>query len=398
MKQNILIINAGSSSIKWTLFDVELNVIAKGLVERIKERKSFLTISIKEEKHIEQTKLASFDEAVKALIEQWKKYNVIHDYDDITHISFRIVNGGPHLQETCSVTETAINHLKDALDLAPVHNKGAIETIEAIQKVFVKTNKTLHFDTTFHKTLDKVEYAYPIDKELTEKLNIRRYGFHGLNHHYITLKMQSILGKDKVNIVNMHIGNGASLCAIKDSKSFATSMGFTPLAGIMMGTRSGDVDVSIVPYIVKHTHYKLDDVMKMLNEKSGLLGVSGVSQDFRDINKLKAENSDVKFAYDLYVQKIVDYLAMYLNKFETKPDAIVFTAGVAENNASLRFDIINKIHFINLKINEDANNTTTFDDYKLISDSKSEIAVYVVRANEELYLAQEAKEILLEEK
>ena len=181
----ILIINAGSSSIKWTLFDYDLNMVAKGVVERIKQKLGLLTIVFNGIKTTKEVALPSFDFAINELVKEWEENKVISDFNEIEHIAFRIVNGGPNLRETCEVTKKAISYLKDALDLAPVHNKGALETILAIEKVFVKQRKTLHFDTSFHKTLDKIEYTYPIDNKLSEKLNIRKYGIHGLSHHYI---------------------------------------------------------------------------------------------------------------------------------------------------------------------------------------------------------------------
>lgn len=388
----ILIINAGSSSIKWTLFDYDLNMVAKGVIERIKQKLGLLTIVFNGIKTTKEVALPSFDFAINELVKEWEENKVIRDFNEIEHIAFRIVNGGPHLRETCEVTKKAINYLKDALDLAPVHNKGALETILAIEKVFVKQRKTLHFDTSFHKTLDKIEYTYPIDNKLSEKLNIRKYGFHGLSHHYIALKMEEILNKKEVNIVNLHIGNGASLCAIEKSKSIATSMGFTPLAGVMMGTRSGDVDPSIIPYIMKHNNWTIDQTMHMLNENSGLLGVSEYSQDFRDI-KTHIEKPQIKFTYDLYIQKIADYLINYLNKIQGKIDAIVFTAGVAENNSDLRKHVIERINLIPLDIDDSKNNQNDFKEYNLISSKKSSIQIYVVRTNEELYIAKEAKEL-----
>ena len=252
---------------------------------------------------------------------------------------------------------------------------------------------SLHFDTSFHKTLDKVAYTYPIDINLCNKYNIRKYGFHGLNHHYITQKMQSILNKKNVNIISLHIGNGASLCAIKNSKSIDTSMGFTPLAGVMMGTRSGDIDPSIIPYIMKHENLAISEVMEILNEKSGLLGISNYSSDMRDIRERKHNDEKCQFAYDLYISKIVDYLVKYINKIGKNIDAIVFTAGVAENNYDVRESIISGINIVNLKLDQKLNTDDYYQDFKLISSSDSDMPIYVVKANEEIYIANEVKEL-----
>ncbi|SYV89631.1 acetate kinase [Metamycoplasma alkalescens] len=249
---------------------------------------------------------------------------------------------------------------------------------------------SMHFDTSFHQTLPKKAYTYPINKKITDDLNIRKYGFHGLNHHYITLKCQEIFNKKNVNIVNLHIGNGASLCAIKNSQSIDTSMGFTPLAGVMMGTRSGDIDASIIPYIMKHKNMSIEEAFAMLNEQSGMLGVSGISSDLRDVQEFKNKNPQADFALDLYAQKIADYLVLYLNKINDKIDAIVFTAGVGENDNDMRQAVIDKINLVNLEIDAQKNQDRNFKDYKLISSEKSQIPIYVIRADEELFIAKEA--------
>ncbi|SGA29832.1 Acetate kinase [Mycoplasmopsis arginini] len=249
---------------------------------------------------------------------------------------------------------------------------------------------SMHFDTSFHQTLPKLAYSYPINQKLSEELNIRKYGFHGLNHHYITQKCQELFNKEKVNIVSLHIGNGASLCAIQNSQSIDTSMGFTPLAGVMMGTRSGDIDASIIPYILKHTNLKVEEIFKILNEQSGMLGVSQVSSDIRNVQKVKHENEQAQFALDLYTQKIADYLVLYLNRIKEKVDAIVFTAGVGENDSNIRAEVIKKVNLINLKIDENKNQGRDFGDYKIISDDTSSIPIYVIRAEEEQFIANEA--------
>lgn len=394
MMKKMLIINAGSSSIKWVLFNDNLTIDAKGRIQRIKMKQSILELSFENKNYEEIKDLPSFLEAVKNLIRLWKEHNVIKDYSEIKSVAFRVVNGGPFLRDTCEVTEKAICYLKDAIDLAPVHNPGVLETIDAFLKLLPNVKMTMHFDTSFHKTLDKVAYSYPINAEIAKKYNIRKYGFHGLNHHYITEKIQDILHKKTVNLVCMHIGNGASLCAIKDSKSIDTSMGFTPLAGVMMGTRSGDIDPSIIPYIMQHANMSLEQVMYMLNHNSGLLGVSKVSADMRDIEEHLTEE-DSKFAYDLYISRISDYLIKYINKLGKNIDALVFTAGVVENNSDVRKNIIKKISLLDLEIDDKLNDKNDdYQDYKLISSKKSQIPIYVIRANEEVYIAKEARNFL----
>ncbi|WP_373440358.1 acetate/propionate family kinase [Metamycoplasma equirhinis] len=388
----ILIINAGSSSIKWNLFSEKLNVEAKGVAQRIKMATGILSLDFKGQKEDIEMPLPTFLDTVKKLVSLWKERGIIADFSEIKQVAFRIVNGGPNLQSTSEVTEKTISYLKESLDLAPVHNPGALEAILAFREYLPKAKMTMHFDTSFHKTLPEIAYTYPINKKIASELNVRKYGFHGLNHHYIALKTAEILNKKSVNAVSLHIGNGASLCAIQDGKSIDTSMGFTPLAGIMMGTRSGDVDPSVIPYIMKHKNLTIDEAMKLLNEESGMLGVSQVSSDIRDIHKVRGENSQAQFAMNLYVTRIADYLITYLNKIEGKIDAIVFTAGIGENDDYVREQVINKIHLLNLKIDKAANENRNFKDYKLISTKESELPIFVIKAEEEMYIAKEASE------
>ncbi|WP_330463458.1 acetate/propionate family kinase [Metamycoplasma gateae] len=386
----ILVINAGSSSIKWTLFNSTLNIEAKGVAQRIKMKEGILTLSYKGKTEDYNMPLPTFLDTVKQLVIQWEQHGIIKDFNEISKVAFRVVNGGPNLQKTSVITNQEIEWLKESIDLAPVHNPGALEAIIAFKTLLPHAKMSMHFDTSFHQTLPKKSYTYPIDKELTDKLKIRKYGFHGLNHNFIALKCQEILNKNKVNIVSLHIGNGASLCAIEDSKSIDTTMGFTPLAGIMMGTRSGDIDASIIPYIMKNTNMSVDEVFKSLNEKSGMLGVSQISSDLRDVQKVKEQDSQAAFAIDLYTQRIADYLIQYLNKIDGKIDAIVFTAGVGENDSSIRKEVINKIKLINLKIDDEKNAGSNFAEYKIISSNDSLIPIYVIRAQEEEFIAKEA--------
>ncbi|WP_427902988.1 acetate/propionate family kinase [Metamycoplasma alkalescens] len=388
--EKILVINAGSSSIKWTLFNQDLKIEAKGIAQRIKMQEGILTLDYMGKKTDTSMPLPSFLETVKQLVKQWKDHNIIADFKEINKVSFRIVNGGPNLQKTTIISPKALEWLKSSIDLAPIHNPGAIAAIEAFQQLLPHAKMSMHFDTSFHQTLPKKAYTYPINKKITDDLNIRKYGFHGLNHHYITLKCQEIFNKKNVNIVNLHIGNGASLCAIKNSQSIDTSMGFTPLAGVMMGTRSGDIDASIIPYIMKHKNMSIEEAFAMLNEQSGMLGVSGISSDLRDVQEFKNKNPQADFALDLYAQKIADYLVLYLNSINDKIDAIVFTAGVGENDNDMRQAVIDKINLVNLEIDAQKNQDRNFKDYKLISSEKSQIPIYVIRADEELFIAKEA--------
>ncbi|TPE58032.1 acetate/propionate family kinase [[Mycoplasma] falconis] len=387
----ILVINAGSSSIKWNLFNDKLEVEAKGVAQRIKMAEGILSLSFKDLKEDINTQLPTFLETVKKLVALWQERGIIENFDDISQVAFRIVNGGPNLQKTSEVNDQTIKYLENSLDLAPVHNPGALEAIKAFKELLPHAKMSMHFDTSFHQTLPKIAYTYPINAKVAEELGIRKYGFHGLNHHYIALKCEEIFNKKNVNVVSLHIGNGASLCAIQDGKSIDTSMGFTPLAGIMMGTRSGDIDPSIIHYIMKEKNMNIDQVMKLLNEESGMLGVSKVSSDIRDIHGVRGNDEQAQFAIELYSQKIADYLIKYLNRIEGPIDGIIFTAGVGENDDYVRAEVIKRIHLIHLTVNEEANKNRKYGDYKLISTPESQLPIYVVRAEEEMHIAKEAK-------
>lgn len=388
MNNKVLVINAGSSSIKWTLFNKSnLEAIASGLAERIgvdgnMEMKFGDKIS-------KQVNMANHTEAVQEILNLWKEYNVVTDANEIQNIGFRVVQGGLYFNKATSLVGDAIEKIKDAGKYAPLHNPGAVLAIEAFQALMPWAKLSASFDTSFHSTIPQVNYTYPIDQKLAKELGIRKFGMHGISHMFITRKLEEILGKDKVNFVNLHIGNGASLCAVKDSQSYDTSMGLTPLAGIMMGTRSGDIDPSIHEFINVSTGMSIKDITAMLNKKSGLLGVSGVSSDMRDCVNAAAEgNKDAALAIEMYTQRVADYAITYMNKLDSV-DAIVFTAGVGENSLPIREKIMSKFKLLNIKLDKEAN-ASKIGDFALISAKDSAIPVYVIRTNEELMIAQEA--------
>ncbi|BBG40951.1 acetate kinase [Mycoplasmopsis californica] len=390
MSKKLLVINAGSSSIKLQLFEKsDLSVIASGLAERITLNDGIITIKENDKKHVKNIDMPNHTVAAEAILDLMAEIKLIENVEDIDVIGFRVVHGGTFFTKTAEINDEVIGVIEKCSDYAPLHNPGALQAINAFRNVLPKAKLAAEFDTSFHTSIPDVNAVYPIPMEWTEEYGIRRFGFHGISHQFITEKMQEILGKDRVNIVNAHVGNGASICAIKDSKSIDTTMGLTPLAGIMMGTRSGDVDPAIIEFVCSRSGLSVSEVTSALNKKSGLLGVSGISSDMRDIEKGIAENNKrAIFAWDLYVQKIVDFIANYANKVG-KLDAIVFTAGVGENAPDLRRDVISKLKFANIQINSDKN-YGKIADYELISTPESEIKVYVVRTNEELLIAQNA--------
>ncbi|MDZ7293200.1 acetate/propionate family kinase [Mycoplasmopsis pulmonis] len=389
----ILVINAGSSSIKFALFEKEnLNQIASGIAERIGIENGIISISF-DKKYQFEIDMKDHLEAAKKLLELFEQISLIKNADEIELIGFRVVHGGIELNKASKLDQKTISIIEDSAKYAPLHNPGALQAIKAFQVALPKAKLSVNLDTAFHSSIDKINYSYPINYELAQKLGIRKFGFHGISHRFITNKLEKILNKKSVNFVNLHIGNGASLCAVKDSKSIDTSMGFTPLAGIMMGTRSGDIDPSIHEFVCKEENMSIEEFTSILNKKSGIFGVSQISSDLRDVEEQYAKgNEQAIFALDLYSQKIADYAAIYLNKIAPQIDAIVFTAGVGENSAFIRKNVISRIKIKNIELDETLNSQKV-GEYQLISTKNSEIPVYVIRTNEELMIASDAKKL-----
>lgn len=392
--KKVLVINAGSSSIKMSLFTKDnFDLIASGIAERITLSEGNLSIKFNDKKYEKVLPLPTHEEAVKEMYNLMVEINLLKSKDEIENIGFRIVQGADYIKSTSKIDDSVIEIIDKCSIYAPLHNPGALQSILGFKKVFPNAKLSADFDTAFHTTIEKVNYTYPINKDLTKELNIKKFGAHGISHQFITEKLQEITNKQKVTFVNLHLGNGGSLCAIKDSKSIDTTMGLTPLAGIMMGTRSGDIDPSIHQFVMKSKNINIGEFTDLLNKKSGLLGVSGVSSDMRDIRKAAEEgNQDAIFALDLYAQKIADYTALYFNKVGGKIDAIVFTAGIGENVPLIREKIVNKLHFRNIKIDQNIN-LGSIGEYQLISTPDSEIPVYVIRTNEELVIARNSVNI-----
>ncbi|WP_416738010.1 acetate/propionate family kinase [Mycoplasmopsis meleagridis] len=389
--KKILVVNAGSSSIKTQLFEKDtLKVIANGLTERIFLPDGKITIKFNGEIYDDVLELPNHTVAVAETLKMMQNINLINNPEEIEIIGFRVVHGGPYFNQSVILNDEVLKLIDKCSKFAPLHNPGAIQAIEAFKKAMPNAILTASFDTSFHSTIPDINSIYPIPYEWTKKYNIKKYGFHGISHNFIKNKIEEILKIKHPNIISLHIGSGASICAIKEGKSFDTSMGFTPLAGIMMGTRSGDIDPSIIEFICENEKITVQEATAALNKKSGLLGVSQFSNDTRDISKAIDEgNYQAKFTNDLFVQKIVNYVAEYANKLENKIDAIVFTAGVGENSPKLRKEVCDKLFFKKINLNEIENNKKIAE-YSLISNPSSEIKIFVIRTNEELMIAQDA--------
>ncbi|UWD33980.1 acetate/propionate family kinase [Mesomycoplasma molare] len=396
MGGKVLVINAGSSSMKWSLFSKnDFSIVASGIAERVGIEGSFLKINFEGSEIKKEIKLNDHKAAAIETLKLWQKHKIVKKINEVELIGFRVVHGGEYFNDSIKIDSKVIELIGECSKFAPLHNPGALQAINAMLDILPNAKMSATFDTAFHTTIPSINSQYGINREFAQKWGIKKYGMHGISHKFITLKLQEILNKNSVNFVNLHIGNGASLCAVKDSKSFDTSMGFTPLAGIMMGTRSGDIDPAIHEYATEVAGMSLKEFTNLLNKNSGLLGVSGISSDMRDLVKRYKENDEnAIFTLNLYAQKIVDYLANYINKVGKKIDALVFTAGIGENSSFIRELVIEKLDLPNLNIELDQNKNnispSEIKDYLLISSNNSQIPVYVIRTNEELLIAQDA--------
>ena len=384
----ILSINAGSSSLKYTLFEMpEEKVLVSGVFERIGMDKSMYSIKINGEKNVIETPLKDHKQAFEILINELIKNNIVESLDEIKGIGHRVAHGGSYFDKTVVVDEDVIGKIEELIALAPLHNGPAVTGIRAAQAVIPNAVNTVVFDTAFHQTMDEENYLYAVPYEWCKDYKIRRYGMHGTSHKYVASYANKLLGRMDTKLITCHIGNGASISAVKDGKCINTSMGLTPNAGLIMGTRSGDIDASIVPYMMKQLDLSPDEIDTILNKKSGLLGISGVSSDSRDIEEgIYAGNERCILAQKMYVRRIIDYIAKYYVELEGC-DAIIFTAGVGENSIHTRKEVVNGLSVLGIKLDEEANNTR--GKVQKISTDDSTIPVYIIPTDEELMIARD---------
>lgn len=388
----ILSVNAGSSSLKFTLIELpEEKVIISGTFEKIGLPDSFYTIKYNGNKDKKEALLNDHTDAVKYLLDELINYKVINSYDDIDGVGHRLVHGGDKYTESVIIDDDVLATVEKLVPLAPLHNPANLVGVRSFKEVLPDTPMVAVFDTAFHQTMDKEEFLYAVPYEWYERYGVRRYGFHGTSHRFICEKMHDMLGEDK-KIINCHIGNGASICAIKNGKSIATSMGFTPIAGVIMGTRCGDIDVGLIPYVMSSTGKKFDEVMTDLNKKSGVLGLTGVSSDMRDVEE-GYNNRDPRCitAINMYAKKIVDYIVMY-NALLEGADYITFTAGVGENSDVMRDLIIKRLNFMGVKLDPEKNSTRGING--IISSEDSTIKVCVIPTDEELMIAKDTYNLI----
>lgn len=384
----ILSVNAGSSSLKFQMYEMpEEKVLISGVFERIGIENSFYTIKLNGEKIKKEVVLSNHTDAVKILTNELLENNIVSDLSEIKAIGHRMVHGGEKYASSVLLTEDVITAVEELSDLAPLHNPANLVGVCAFKEVIPSAVAVGVFDTAFHQTMEEENFLYPVPYEWYKEYGVRKYGFHGTSHKYVSEKMASILGKEETKIITCHIGNGGSLAAVKNGKCIDTSMGFTPNAGIIMGSRSGDIDASLIPFVMKKTGMNISEIDNALNKKSGLLGISGVSSDSRDIEDgIKSGNDRCKLAQEMYVNKIVKYIAEYYVELGGA-DAIVFTAGVGENSITTRKQIIDKLACLGIKLDEQRNNVRA--EVALISTDDSSVKVYVIPTDEEVMIARD---------
>ena len=393
----ILVLNCGSSSLKYQLINMETEeVLASGKYERIGEKEAFITHKVNGEKIKIDNPAYNHTEAIEFMLKQLTnpEYKVIENLDEIEAIGHRLVHGGEKISESVLIDEKVEEVLKEYTDLAPLHNPACILGIEACKNVMPGKPMVGVFDTAFHQSIPKERYIYPIPYEYYEKYGIRKYGFHGTSHMFVSQRLAEIEGKDlkDLKIVTCHLGQGSSICAVQGGKSVDTSMGLTPLGGIPMVTRSGDLDPSILLYLMKKEKLSPEQMENILNKESGVSGISGLAPDFRVIEQESYnDNETAKIAMESFKYAIASYIAKYAVAMNGV-DYIVFTGGVGENQINIRKGICEQIEFMGVEIDVEANNMR--GEEKVISKPSSKVKVYVIPTNEELMIAKETERLV----
>lgn len=389
----ILVLNSGSSSLKYQVIDMDTEeMLVKGNYERIGQGNSFLTHKVNGEKHKFEHPAKDHEQAIKFVLTRLVNphYGVLENLEELAGIGHRVVHGGEKFAEPVLITDEVMDEIEKCSELAPLHNPAAILGMKACKKLAPNIKMVAVFDTAFHQTLSKERYIYPIPYEYYKKYGIRKYGFHGTSHEYVAYRVAELLGKDvkDLKIVNCHLGQGASICAINKGVSVETSMGLTPLGGIPMGTRSGDLDPSVVTYIMKKENLSPDEMEKILNKQSGVFGISQVSVDFRDIeNDAAAGGTHAQLALDDFHYQVASYVSRCIVAMNGI-DVLTFTAGVGEKGELSREAICNYFEFMGLKINKEYNRTLKGVETE-ISTKDSKIKVFIIPTNEELMIARQ---------
>ena len=395
---NVLVINSGSSSVKYKLFDIkDERELAKGIVERIGLKKSSLLHQTAGKKEIKLSKdIPDHDAAIRLALDFLtdKEHGVIRDISEIAAVGHRVVHGGEEFSDSVIITEQVIKVIKAHFELAPLHNPPNLLGIQVAQKLLPNIKHVAVFDTAFHQTIPPSAYLYGLPYNFYKKDRIRKYGFHGTSHKYVALRTADILEKPlaKLKLITCHLGNGCSITAVKNGKSINTSMGFTPLEGLLMGTRSGDIDPAIIFYLMHKKKLSVEEIDSLLNKKSGLLGMSGISSDMRDVySGVRKGNEKARFAFEVFIDRIQKYIGSYIVAMDGA-DAIIFTAGIGENHAPTREAVCKNLSFLGIKIDPKKNNSSAKE--KIITTKSSKVKVLVVPTNEELMIANETHKLM----
>jgi len=386
-------INAGSSSLKWQLYLMpEEKVLAKGLLERIGLKDSISTVKFDGRSEKQVLDIADHMQAVKILLDDLKRFNIIESYDEITGVGHRVVAGGEHFKDSALVDEEVIQKVEELSLLAPLHNPANAAGIRAFREILPDITSVVVFDTSFHTTMPEKAYRYPIPTKYYTENKVRKYGAHGTSHEYVAKEAAKILGRpiEELKLITCHIGNGASITAVDKGVSVDTSMGFTPLGGVMMGTRTGDIDPAIIPYLMQYTDdfNTPEDISRVLNRESGLLGVSEKSSDMRDIHEaMRAGDAKAQLANDIFVDRIQKYIGQYLAVLNGA-DAIIFTAGIGENSVTIRELVINGISWFGCDVDPEKNVRGAEG---VISSPDAKVKVLVIPTDEELVIARDVE-------
>ena len=394
----VMAINAGSSSLKFQLFEMPSEkVITKGLVERIGLKNSAFTLSVEGEKVSETVDIPNHEVAVGLLLKKLIDHRIIDSFEEIDGVGHRVVHGGEVFSDSVLITEDVIEEIEKLSELAPLHNPANITGIQAFRRILDDVPAVAVFDTAFHQTMAAGSYLYSLPLEYYEKYGIRKYGFHGTSHKYVSQRAAEMIGRpiEQLRLISCHLGNGASITAIKGGKSIDTSMGFTPLAGVTMGTRSGNIDPALIPYIMEKTGKTADEVLDVLNKKSGMLALSGFSSDLRDI-QVEADkgNERAELALKVFADRIHKYIGSYSAKMGGV-DGIIFTAGIGENSQTIRGRILEGLEFMGVYWDKDLNRTKGKEAF--INTPYSPVKVMVIPTNEEIMIVRDTVKLALKE-
>ena len=385
--EKVLAINSGSSSFKYKLFSLpDEKVIAKGMADRVGLDYASFEIKLADgTKHVEKTEIPDQEAAVSLLLKFLKQFNVVEDLNEIVGVGHRVVNGGEFFKDSTIITKENLHEIYELEDYAPLHNPAEGRGIEAFMNVLPNVPQVAVFDTTYHRALDPVHYLYSLPYEYYEKYGVRKYGAHGTSVRYVAPRAADMMGKDlkDLKLIVCHLGSGASITAVKDAKSYDTSMGFSPLAGITMATRSGDIDPSLIQHLMHVEHKSMDEMIYMLNHKSGLLGLSGISPDMRDVRE--SDSDRAKLARNIFINRIVRYVGSYIAEMGGV-DGIIFTAGIGEHDMGVREAVMDAFMYMGVDPDYEANNKISEG---FITKPDSKVKVMVIPTNEELMIERD---------